>query len=237
MNIESPRSLNSVRLLLADDHTLFCDALSTYILRAEPTIEIVSVTDLHEVQNQLKGGPSFQMAMIDWHMPGVIGIDDFKNLVTQYPETRFVLMSGVIDQQKARQAIDVGLWGYFPKTLSGRTLVDGVRRVLSGERFVPNDLAGQDLMPSYKGEKLFFKPNAKAIEERAEALLAELTVREREVLMYLCEGLTNAELADRMNIKEVTVKLHLRNAFDKIGARNRTDAVVKCRQLGLLNHE
>lgn len=237
MDIHPDDSHSSIRILLADDHTLFRDALLTYILKADSSINVISVADLYQAQEELKLNGVFQLAMIDWHMPGVKGIKDLTELASEYPKTRFVLMSGVIDQDRAKEAIELGLWGYFPKTLSGRALIDGIRRVLSGERFIPNDPLGQNIMPSYHGEKLFFKPNGAAISERADIVRAGLTVRENEVLTHLCDGLMNAEIAERMHIKEVTVKLHLRNAFDKIGARNRTDAVIKCRQLGLVHDE
>lgn len=237
MDIHLDDSRPSARILLADDHTLFRDSLLTYILRADPSIDVVAVSDLYQAQEELRLNGFFHLAMIDWHMPGVTGLEDMTRMATEYPQTRFVLMSGVIDQVRAQEALDSGLWGYFPKTLSGRALIDGIQRVLSGERFVPRDPLGHHLIPAYQGEKLFFKPNGAAIAERANAVRAGLTERENQVLMHLCDGLMNAEIAERMGVKEVTVKLHLRNAFDKIGARNRTDAVIKCRQLGLVRDE
>lgn len=225
------------RILLADDHALFRDALLTYIQRAEPSVQVESVNDLDAARRVLEEGTSFQLAMIDWHMPGVTSLESITDLATQFPQTRFTLMSGVIDQDRAQEALDAGLWGYFPKTLSGRALIDGIRQVLSGQRFIPYGPTGQQLAPAYHGEKLFFKPNGAALAERGSQIRMNLTARENEVLRHLCDGLTNAEIAERMNVKEVTVKLHLRNAFDKIEARNRTDAVVKCRQLGVISDE
>jgi two-component system, NarL family, nitrate/nitrite response regulator NarL len=228
-------SSSSPRILLADDHTLFRDALTTYIARAEPQAQVVSVEDLNKARDVLRQGPSFDMAMIDWHMPGVTGMSDIVQLAQDYTKTRFVIMSGVIDTLPVQQGLDQGLWGYFPKTLSGQAMIQGVRQVLRGERFVAHKPHSSELLPSNQGEKLFYQPSARDMAARAQAQ-AQLTTREHDALMYLVRGMTNAEIAEQMHIKEVTVKLHLSNAFDKIGARNRTEAALKCQQIGLFDH-
>lgn len=230
--MNSSPSSRPFSVLLADDHALFRDALIAYMMRAEPGMHITVAEDLIQAQSHLSNGKKFDLALMDWHMPGVAGIEDMARLVPQYPDTKFALMSGVIEPDDARHILTSGFIGYFPKTLSGRALVEGVRQVLNGHEFVPHLPGSVSLAPSYKGAGLFYHPRPEQEARPASVqTIPDFTPREQDILRCLIRGLTNAEIATHTGIKEVTVKLHLRNACEKLGARNRTDAALKCREL------
>ncbi len=240
---------NMRRILLADDHTLFRDILTTYIAHADPSTQVMSVADLHQAQHKLTTDGPFDLVMLDWHMPGMTGIDDVAQIIKAYPQTRFVLMSGVVEAEQVKKALASGFWGYFPKTLPGRALMDGVNQVLKGQKFIPTLPGSKTLVPSYHAEPAT-KPHAGSPQKPAAnfvsgggnpdlvaAIRVALTTRELEALGYVVKGMTNAEIAGQLGVKEVTIKLHLSNAFDKIGVRNRTEAAIKCQEIGLFVNE
>jgi two-component system, NarL family, nitrate/nitrite response regulator NarL len=232
MNIPS-----SISMLLADDHALFREALVAYLERASPQAQISSVKDLHEANEKLSSGEKFDIAMIDWRMPGITGIDDLKKLVDAYPRTRFALMSGVVEDHDVHQALHAGLWGYFPKTLSGKTLVQGVQQILKGQKFIPTLKDSHKLQPSYQSDGYFYLTGSEGSDPSSIVTVGrgKLSVREIDVVVHLCRGATNAEISELLGIKLVTVKLHVRNICQKLGARNRTEAAIKARQLGIIH--
>lgn len=151
-----------MRILLADDHALFADALVSYIERAQPFAEVTAVHDLSQACAALdQAAPQFDLALIDWHMPGVGGPAAFRDLIHDYPGVKFVLISGVITEEDAKGLMDLGLAGYFPKTLSGRILVEGILKILEGETFVPLSPETDRLIPSAYPQDLFFRNKAK----------------------------------------------------------------------------
>src|SRR5690606_39680833 len=128
------------------------------------------------------------------------------------PNTPTVIMSGLARPQDVNEALAAGAAGFFPKTLNGAALVSAVRLVLAGERFVPS----ADHPVAGGGEP--------ALDD---AVAGNLTRREREVLDLLTEGMSNKEIARRLDLQEVTIKLHVRGICRKLGAKNRTQAALR----------
>lgn len=222
-----------MKLLLADDHTLFRDALSQYLERAEPGAEIIRARDLHEVFATLKGMESAapDLVLLDLRMPGMSGLEGFRRLREQYPSIPIALMSGIAEPDDVRQAMALGAVGYFPKTLSGRALVKAIQLVLTGEKYLPVDPESNSLMPSYYSNGNRAQPPMVAGgPERM-----PMTPREQEVLTYLVQGHTNKEIARALDLQVVTIKLHVRGICRKLGAANRTQAALRARELGLVS--
>ena len=211
-----------MKLLLADDHTLFRDALLLYIERAEPEAEVILAKDLHDALEKLEQDSQKDLILLDLRMPGMNGLEGLKTVREKYPDIPVALMSGVAEKQDVKAAMDLGAVGYFPKTLSGKALLEAIRHVLAGEIFVASGEDGGSIMPSYYGDK---KPISN--------LDVKLTPRETEVLSFLSQGASNKEIANALNLQVVTVKLHVRGVCKKLNAKNRTQAALKARELGL----
>ena len=112
--------------------------------------------------------------------------------------------------------IEAGAKGYIPKTLTAAAMVNALQLVLSGETYLPSvAFAGSDDQQKGRGGNRFEGDNP----------LARLSKRETEILGFLIEGNTNKEIARELGLQEITIKIHLRNAYKKIGASNRADAV------------
>ncbi len=225
-----------MKLLLADDHTLFRDALVLYIERADPSSNVTLAKDLPEALSKLHENDDHDLVLLDLRMPGMDGLEGMRQVIDQYPGKPVALMSGVAEKEDVDAAMAMGAVGYFPKTLSGKALLKGIQQVLTGESFVPTDNNTHNIMPSYYADQeekqtpdRFTPAPNKVISEEA----AILTPREREVLLFLSEGASNKEIAQYLDLQVVTVKLHVRGVCRKLNAKNRTQAALKARELGL----
>lgn len=228
-----------MKLLIADDHTLFREALVQYIERANPTSSVTLCEDLYGALDCLKKDGNFDLVVLDLRMPGMDGMAGFKTIKDQFPSVKVALMSGVAEEADVRQALNLGAVGYFPKTMSGRALLSAIQSVVDGEVFVP-DGEGSEFMPSYYGDMVRSSEegrgiNAQAIPDGESIEDLNLTPREAEVLTYLADGASNKEIANALDLQIVTVKLHVRGVCRKLDANNRTQAALKARDLGVIS--
>ncbi len=218
-----------MKLILADDHILFRDALVQYIVRAEPDADVSLAKDLPEVMEVMKEDPEQDLILLDLKMPGMNGLNGLKNVRDAFPDVPVALITGVAEKEDVQAAMELGAIGYFPKTLSGKALLKAIHLVLTGEKFVPLDPQSNGIMPSYRADESAV-PSQSSEEAAANA---NLTPREMEVLSYLAKGESNKEIANALGLQVVTVKLHVRGICGKLDAKNRTQAALKARELGI----
>lgn len=228
-----------MHLLIADDHTMFRDAMSQYLTRSNPQAKVGTTKNLAEALEYISKGTEVpDLVLLDLNMPGMDGLSGFKLFRTKFPNIPVGLLSGVAEVEDVQTAMDLGAVGYFPKTLSGRTMLKAIELVLSGEKFIPVDHATNGLMPSYFIDQSSGRPTAplplhtKAPKDSSPAI--NLTPREEEVLERLVRGLSNKDIARELDLQEVTIKLHIRGICRKLGASNRTQAALKAYELGLV---
>ena len=227
-----------MKLLIADDHTLFRDALVQYIRRANDKYEVKVTKDFYEAYEVLQSEPDYDLVILDLRMPGMDGMEGFRKIREEYPETKLSLMSGVAEPKDVNAALELGASAYFPKTMSGKALVQAVQKVLDGEVFVPVEKASGKVMPAYYSDqkRTHFSyggvSGAQGKEDEEDAF--KLTPREKEVLTYLARGESNKEIAAALGLQVVTVKLHVRGICRKLNANNRTQAALKANELGLV---
>ncbi len=220
-----------MKLLVADDHTLFRDALLQYIKRAEPDAEILLASDLQGALSYLEAGEIPNLILLDYKMPGMNGLKGLEKLRKSYPDIKVVLMSGIVELPEIQQAIDIGISGYFPKTMSGKAFIKAIQLVITGEKFFSFDSEAHSLMPSYYADEAgvkvgTVKKSATVTDQDLKAKIESLSAREKEVLSYLVNGDANKEIAARLDLQVVTVKLHVRGICRKLGAKNRTQAAL-----------
>ncbi len=213
-----------MKLLLADDHTLFRDTLVQYVERAEPHAEVSLAKDFPEVLAIMDKDPSQDLILLDLRMPGMNGLDGLDTIRERFPDVPVALMSGMAEPHDVQVALEKGAVGYFPKTLSGKSLLKGIQKVLGGEQFLPLEDQSSAIMPSY------YDDHSTA---GAEVLLSP---REREVLSYLARGYSNKEIANVLDLQIVTIKLHVRGICRKLDAKNRTQAAMKAQKMGLVRY-
>jgi two-component system, NarL family, nitrate/nitrite response regulator NarL len=207
------------RIVIADDHPLYREALALIFERAGD-IEITGAVESLEDAEAAVAGGGIALALLDLGMPGMDGVAGITRLRAQHPDTRVAVISGSLDATKIRAVLAAGACGYLPKTFEPAMILAAVRLMLSGAIYVPPDALG----------------GAGAAEPGpAEAPTADaLTPRELEVLGMLAKGSANKEIARAIGVAEVTVKLHTRRILEKLGVRNRAAAAALAVSRGLI---
>lgn len=209
-----------MRVLVADDHDLVLTGLSLVFGKLGPEVGILECGDFAQAYALAEQNPDIDLAVLDLNMPGMdhlVGLEAFR---ARFPDVPTVVMSGYYQHQDVMDALRLGAAGFLPKTLGSTAMLNAFRLVLSGERFLPADLlTEQPAAASGLG-------GATAGDTRVgDRVGPALTKREREVLQGVIGGLTNKAVGRTLDIQEVTVKLHLRNVYQKLGAKNRVQAV------------
>jgi DNA-binding NarL/FixJ family response regulator len=217
-----------MKIVLADDHTLFRDALTQYIERSDPEIIVLLGKDFHEAMNILVAEKDVDLVMLDLRMPGMNGLQGLKRLRELYEDIPVAILSGLAEPIDVEEALQLGAAGYFPKTLPGKIMLQGIYKILQGEKFTPMDHNTNQILPSYHADPYPAGQAGSAMDVKI-----QLTPREKQVLGFLLKGASNKEIAQEMKLQVVTIKLHVRGICRKLGAKNRTQAALKAQQAGL----
>lgn len=207
-------------LLIADDHPLFRAALRGAAADAVADLRVREADSLDGVLAVLDAEPDIDLVLLDLHMPGNHGLAGLAAIRAQFPAVAVVLVSANEDPRIVRRALDHGAAGYIPKSAGLDEMRDAIRTVLACDQWLPPALRGA----------VARAPSAPGDADLA-ARLASLTPQQFRVLVLVAQGLLNKQIADRLDIQERTVKAHLSAIFEKLGARNRTQASVILREL------
>ncbi|NBB96705.1 MAG: response regulator [Alphaproteobacteria bacterium] len=210
-----------MRLLIADDHELLRDTLRSF-LEQQDDMELCAVGDLDGVIALLAQGENYDLVLLDYTMPGIDGLEGLQRLLDLPHGPAVVLISGIADMQVALQAMRMGARGFLQKSMPAQSLLNAIRFMGTGERFLPvDDILG------------YLDHDQQATEDTPAPAAISLTPRETEVLAALCDGQTNKEIARALNLSEPTIKLHVKTLYRRLGATNRTQAAMIARNLGL----
>lgn len=202
-----------MNILLIDDHAMLREALKFYLPELDSSIAVTTAGSLDEALDRPPDGVEYDLIVLDFELPGVRGFAGYEAVAAWYPDVPVIILAGEIQRSDALGLIDAGAAGVIPKRLGATALIHALKLILSGEKFLPVTL--EDSPESVET----------APRNAAAGGLDALTLRQREVLALLKQGLPNKQIAARMGIQEVTVKLHLSRVFRKLGATNRTEAV------------
>jgi DNA-binding NarL/FixJ family response regulator len=214
-----------MNILLADDHDLVRDGIMSFLKTAAPDITVSQAKDFAESLAIVDSDTNIDLTILDLNMPGMNGLSGLTVMRQKFPDVPVVILSGSVKRSDVLNALEHGASGYLPKTLSGKSLINALRLVLSGEKYIPSALLEDD------GGSI--RPGEIDLDGLApDNPLRQLTNREREVLALLTKGLSNKEIAKQLSVREITVKVHLTGIFKKLGAANRTQAVKIAMQLG-----
>jgi two-component system, NarL family, nitrate/nitrite response regulator NarL len=203
-----------MRILFVDDHQLVREALAYYLKAGEEKIEVVEAGSLDEAIRRPQK-PDFDVVLLDYRLPGVSGDAAVAAACHHFMETPVIVLSGAVTRDEARSALSRGAAGVISKEIEGRQLMSTIRGIIDGEG---------DIFGLYEPESVH--PARPAASVRRQALASmRLSNREAQVALLLVDGLSNKEIATALGIADITVRLHLRRVFSKLGARSRTDAV------------
>jgi len=207
-----------VYILIADDHPLFRDALREILTRAYMDARLIEVGDIGALYAAAESLPDADLLLLDLTMPGAHGFSALIHLRGLYPTLPIVVVSARSDALTMRRALAHGAMGFIPKSADAQTIGNAVALVLSGEIYDP--FAHSELAIS-------------AEERLAASRVRELTPAQFRVLVGLCEGKLNKQIAYELGITEATIKAHVTQVLRKLGANNRTQAVTLAADLAL----
>lgn len=199
-----------MHILVADDHNLIRDGLKPFLYELDHDAIILDAANFDDAFAMANAAESLDLVLLDLKMPGMNGLQGVERMRRAHPSVPVVILSGHVERDEVLAAVKAGAAGYIPKTISGTALINALKLVLEGESYLPSSILLE----------------ATPVERKSPASpLATLSVREHEILGYLIEGMTNKEIARRLDLQEITIKIHLRNVYRKIGAINRAQAV------------
>jgi len=208
-----------VRVLLADDHSLFRDGLAS-LLEAAGFDVIGQVGDgASAVEAALRLRPD--VVLLDINMPGVGGIEALRRLRAEWPEAQVVMLTVSEDQADLLASVQAGARGYLLKHLKADEFLEMLHGLARGEAAMSRHTTAHLLAGVSQAPRSPIDP--------AQCL----TEREVELLRLLAEGLSNKTIAQRLSLSENTVKYHLKNILQKLGVHNRTEAATQALRLGL----
>ncbi|MER7702779.1 response regulator transcription factor [Kitasatospora sp. NPDC097605] len=219
--------MTPIRVVVADDQELVRAGFGM-ILDAQPDIEVVAeAADGAEAVEAVRvHGPD--VLLLDVRMPVMDGLEAARRVCAEYPGTRVIMLTTFDIDDYVFDALYAGASGFLLKDVRRDDLAHGVRMVASGEALLAPSVTRRLI-----GEFAARRPGSAGRPARAPArLLEQLTARERETLVLLARGLSNAEIAAALVVSEHTVKTHVSNVLAKLGLRDRVHAVVFAYEAG-----
>ena len=203
-----------IRLFLVDDHTVLRDGLRA-LFQQEASLQVVGEAENGEqLLAQLPTTPC-DVVLLDLHMPGLDGLATTQRLHAEFPDVRVLVLSMADNERSIGQVLAAGAQGYVLKNAGHDEIVVGVRAVAAGKRLLCSELGLAMLEKVLAGVS---DPPAKPTNG--------LTAREQEILQLVADGLTTAQIADKLYTSPRTVETHRQNIMEKTGVKN-TAALVR----------
>lgn len=218
----------TIRILIADDQSLFREGLRT-LLEVQPEFEIAGEASNGEEAVRLAMVSRPDVVLMDLRMPLLNGVRATERIMEQLPETHVIVLTTFDDDEFVFDGLRAGAHGYLLKDVSSDKLFEAIRAASKGEYF---------LLPSITAKVVsefarIGRP-AQNTTRNQEELIEPLSNREMEVLRLVATGISNKEIAGRLVISEGTVKNHLSSILAKLTAKDRLQAVIRAREIGLL---
>jgi NarL family two-component system response regulator LiaR len=197
-----------IRVMLVDDHTVVRSGLGAVLASSEEMLLVGEAGDGEEaVRLCQRVGPD--VILMDLLMPKMDGVAATKAILAACPQIKIIALTSFKEKEYVEGALKAGATGYLLKNISAEELVAAIRRAVSGQPSLSPEAA----------QVLIRKVN-----EPAEPNY-DITEREKETLALMVEGLSNADIANRLIVSQSTVKFHVSNILSKLGATSRTEAV------------
>jgi two-component system, NarL family, response regulator LiaR len=213
-----------ITVLLVDDHEMVRRGVRAF-LQTRPDITVVAEAGSGEEAVRLAAEHAPDVALMDLIMPGMDGVEATRRLTARSPRTNVVMLTSYHDDEHIFPAIRAGALSYVLKEVGPEELADAVRKAAAGEAVLHPRVAARVVRELHGARR--DEPNA----------FRELSDRELEVLKLIADGLSNAEIADRLYVSEKTVKSHVSNILGKLHLADRTQAAVYAWRQGVVRRD
>lgn len=200
-----------IRVLIADDHPIVRSGLVQMINLTEGmTVVAEAATGIEAVERFRDHQPD--VTLLDLRMPEMGGVEAIATILQEFPQARIAILTTYDTDEDIFLGLKTGARGYLLKDTKVADLIDAVRKVHAGQKYIPPTVG------------------AKLAERMTLPLLSE---REREVIQLMAAGKTNTEISEQLHVAESTVKFHINNIFGKLGVSDRTQAVLSAVKRGI----
>ena len=211
-----------IRVLLVDDHAAFRESLSFMFDREPEFVVAGQAGTLAEAREMLEG---VDVALIDLDLPDGNGTELIGELRVANGQAMALVLTASVDRGMYARAVEEGAAGVLHKSLRIKEIIEAVRRLEAGETLLsPNEL----------GELLRLAARQRTQNQEAQQAVESLTLREREVLQALAEGLSDKEIAERLYVSSGTVRNHVAHVLGKLGVHSRLQALVFAMRHGIV---
>jgi DNA-binding NarL/FixJ family response regulator len=205
----------TVRVLLADEHYLIRAGLAS-VLANEADIEVCGEAVTGEQAVALYRSSRPDVALVGLRLPGLSGAEVTQTIRAEAPEAKIIILSSRAGEEEIYSALQAGAMAYVLKSVEREELLQTIRRVASGQRHIPPDVA---------------------VRLAGRVPRSQLSSRELDVLRLVVAGKRNKEIAQSLAISEGTVKIHVSSVLCKLGVSDRTEAVSAALQRGIIHLE
>ena len=217
--------MTPIRVLLVDDQPLFREGVHT-LLSLQPDLEVVGEAGNGEEALRLAARLRPDVILMDLQMPVLDGVEATRRLRLTQPDCRVIALTTFDDDEYVFEGLRAGAIGYLLKDTPSVKLLEAIRAAARGESFLQPSIAAKVVAE--------FSRLADQAPPRPQPLAEPLSERENDILRLVVTGASNKEIAAVLVITEGTVKNHLTNILAKLGVRDRTQAALKAKELGLV---
>jgi DNA-binding NarL/FixJ family response regulator len=201
-----------IRVLSVDDHPLLSEGIATIINSQQDMVLVSQATNGSEaIQHFRDHRPD--VTLMDLRLPDLSGIDAMIAIRNEFPDARIVMLTTFEGDVEIQRALQAGARGYLLKNMPPNEILDVIRQVHAGKKRVPAEVAAQ--LAEHMSDE-------------------DLTPREVEVLRKVAGGNRNKDIASLLFISEETVKVHIKHIMDKLGAKDRTQAIAIAVRRGIM---
>jgi DNA-binding NarL/FixJ family response regulator len=213
-----------ISILIVDDQSLFREGLRT-LLSVQPEFKVVGEAGNGEEALRLAAGLRPAVVLMDLRMPVLDGVTTTRRMRSLLPDCRVIVLTTFDDDEYVFEGLRAGAVGYLLKDVSSEKLYEAIRAAARGEYF---------LLPSITTKVMEeFSRLSELVPEAIEPAADPLSARELEILNLVATGASNKEIASNLVIAEGTVKNHLTNILSKLGVKDRVQAVLKAKEMGI----
>lgn len=206
-----------MKILVVDDHALFREGLCLVLQELEKPITLLEASDCDQALQYISSNSDLDMVLLDLELPGKDGFEALNCITEQYSSLPVVILSASTQRSNIQRALDSGAMGYIPKSTTSSIMINALKLILAGGIYVPQNMITLDNETSLNkaGNNYGLSP------------------RQVEVLMLLVDGHSNKHIAHELYLSEATIKVHITHILKVLDVKNRTQAAMKAKDLGL----